>query len=162
MNRALMIEVDGRRFFTAEKNFDQLIEFANVFDAQISVVQAAEIPTLDLIALAAAISNPEYALEPQVEVVEVKIKGSGTGAKRAKRAAEKPKATNHSQMIDDFIIAQFQTGKPVSLAVIADKFQNYKFGMSCYRSHLLRVRKELEGKKHVIEKKGVGEYVLVK
>jgi hypothetical protein len=56
-----MIETtDRRKFFTHEKNFPMLIDFAKTFNAEISVVKLEEGQILDLAELAPALCDAGY------------------------------------------------------------------------------------------------------
>ncbi len=73
MKKYLMIEMqDKRRFLTHEKNYPHLLEFANMFNAEISIVKAKVAEVLDLIPLADAISSKNYNCKHEVELIEVR------------------------------------------------------------------------------------------
>ena len=73
MKKCLMIETqDNRRFLTHERNYPHLLEFANIFNAQISVVKAKDAEVLDLVPLANAISSKTYKCKHEVELIEVR------------------------------------------------------------------------------------------
>jgi hypothetical protein len=149
-----MVETtDSRKFFTQEKNYPQLIEFANTFNAQISVVEAVAPQVLDMIPLATAISDSTYKVNTEFHVIETKIK-----RRQNQKNIKIHKVTNKQQMIRDFILEQFDSGKPVSIFGIAEHFKNYDFGLACYRNHLLQTRKELKANGKIIIKVDIGCY----
>lgn len=68
-----MIEMqDKRKFLTHEENFTNLLEFSDIFNAQISIVNANDDDILDLVTLANAISNKNYKPKHEIELVEIK------------------------------------------------------------------------------------------
>lgn len=69
-----MIETaDKKKFFTPEKNYNILLEFANRFNCEISTVKLEEGTILDLIPLAEAFSTKEICPEPKYELLEKKF-----------------------------------------------------------------------------------------
>lgn len=70
-----MIETpDKKKFFTAQKNYTKLLEFANSFNCEISTVKLEEGEILDLIPLASAISTREDNCDkPKYELLEKKF-----------------------------------------------------------------------------------------
>lgn len=74
MKKCLMIETpDKKKFFTAQKNYNKLLEFANSFNCEISTVQLEEGEILDLIPLANAISSKEKSERAKYEILEKKF-----------------------------------------------------------------------------------------
>jgi len=74
MKKCLMIETpDKKKFFTPQKNYNKLIEFANGFNCEISTVKLEEGQILDLIPLADAISAKENCQRAKYELLEKKI-----------------------------------------------------------------------------------------
>lgn len=61
---------DKRQFFTHSKNCNKIIEFANTFNAEVSIVKAENPEILDLVPLASAVANAEYSDEKIYEVLE--------------------------------------------------------------------------------------------
>ncbi len=61
---------DKRQFFTHSKNCNKIMEFANTFNAEVSIVKAENPEILDLIPLAAALANQEYSDKKDYEVLE--------------------------------------------------------------------------------------------
>lgn len=74
IKKCLMIETpDKKKFFTPEKNYNKLLEFANSFNCEISMVKLEEGEILDLIPLANAISSKENCQRPKYELLEKKF-----------------------------------------------------------------------------------------
>jgi hypothetical protein len=67
-----MIETpDKKRFFTHKKNYNQILDFANSFNCEISTVKLEDGEVLDLVPLAEAISNQQTCKRPKFEVIEL-------------------------------------------------------------------------------------------
>jgi hypothetical protein len=74
MTKCLMLETpDKKRFFTAQNNYNKILEFANSFNCEISIVKLEEGEILDLVPLADAISSEEKKEEPKYELLEKKL-----------------------------------------------------------------------------------------
>lgn len=74
MKKCLMLETpDKKKFFTAQKNYNKLLEFANSFNCEISTVKLEEGEILDLIPLAEAISSKEKNDKSKYELLEKKF-----------------------------------------------------------------------------------------
>ncbi len=158
-NNCLMIKTkDRRRFFTAEENYDRLVEFTKVFNAELSLVRVEEGEVLDIEALAPAICNASYrpAVKPKYELVEVKI------PQKARKLAKRGDLLGTAKKIKSYITAKFLAGDVVSLHDIQDHFRNDDLSISCLCNHVTRVRKELAVGGRRIAKLKAGEYRLVK
>jgi hypothetical protein len=151
--QCLMVETrDKRKFFTYEKNYPLLIEFANAFNAEVSTVQIKEGEILDLAPLASAISNPDYIAKPKFEKIETKI------PKLKKRPRKR--AMEIAQIIRNHIREKLMSEEVVGLREIKNRYKRYNLTSSCFCAHLSKVRDELEREGHVIEKMGGGKYML--
>lgn len=74
IKKCLMLETeDKKKFFTPEKNYNTLLEFANRFNCEISTVKLEEGVILDLIPLASAISTKETCSDSKYELLEKKF-----------------------------------------------------------------------------------------
>lgn len=78
-----MIETrDRRRFFTHEKNINQLIEFSKFFKARISIVEMKGGDLMSLDRLAPALCDTrERSARAECEVIEVKLDFTGKEAR---------------------------------------------------------------------------------
>lgn len=71
--KCLMIEtVDKKRFFTHEENYNNLLEFANSFNCEISTVKLEKGEVLDLQPLATAFTCHDHCKGAKFECLEVK------------------------------------------------------------------------------------------
>jgi hypothetical protein len=146
-----MIETrDHRKFFTHQKNFIQLIEFANTFDAQVSVVRVEEADILDLAPLAEAISNPEYDGNGNFQVLELKIPSP----------QHQPRPKNPEQ-IKKYVVELFLTGRIVDQAEVLELFKT-QTSYNAVATTLHKIRKELQDSGHKIQKIGAGRYSLIR
>jgi len=153
--KCLMIETkDNRKFFTHERNYEQLIEFANTVGAEISVVKTRE-EALDLSPLAAAISDSNHTqdVEPKYDIIETKIK---------KIQKTRNKLLGNAQKIRAFVRGKFESGDVVSLAEIKKKFSSYRLSSACFCNHISKAKKELEMSGARVAKLGPGKYQKVK
>ena len=148
----LMIETtDKRKFLTHEKNYPQLIEFANTFKAEISVVKVYEGEILELAPLANAISNETYNKEPIVEIIEKKVL-------KTPETPETPEIPENLN-IKEYVTNLFISGKEVSLHDILVKFKE-NTTYNNLSNLLCRIKKELSEKGHEIKKIKAGCYML--
>lgn len=147
--QCLMIETkDHRKFFTHEKNYSQLLEFSELFNAEISIVKVNEAEILDLEQLAPAICNSEYDKIFQYQLLEVKIT----------QQRQRKKILITAKKIKAYIEAKFIRGDIVSLKGLKEEFHKNKFTDACLCNHLAQVRTSLEKKGHKIAKVGGGKY----
>lgn len=73
IKECLMLETpDQKKFFTPKRNYNKILEFANSFNCEISVVKLQEGEVLDLIPLAAAISSEDHCKKAKFEVVKLR------------------------------------------------------------------------------------------
>lgn len=150
-----MIEdCDGYKYFTFLKNYNQLIEYANKLNAEISLVTiTSEMPPLlDLVDLSKALTNQDYKVNVAYSVIETKIK---------KRTHIKNEKTQKAETIRNYILEQFLCQKPVSANNVAYHFKTYNFLIATYKNHILEVRKELLKKGYNIMKTSPGHYSII-
>jgi hypothetical protein len=143
----LMLELkDNRKFFTEQRNLNQLIEFSKVFGAEISVVKANDaIEVLDLISLAENVCTESHKIhDPNLQVLEVKV-------------PRKKRSRKTSRTIESWIKNKLLSGETICIADISKKYKNLKLTTSCFCQHLGRVRQEFGDK---IEKVAKGQYKL--
>jgi hypothetical protein len=151
--QCLMVQTkDNRKFFTPEKNYVQLIEFANTFDAEISVVKLVE-PyggrVLDLGSLAQAVSDNNYQSPGcAFEIVERRIGKGRSHFKNLPAARE----------IKDHLKQMFVNGEVVDFHQVKNKFGNYNLTYNAFAAHMFKMRKQLRSEGFDIEKVGVGKY----
>jgi len=144
---------DSRKFFTHEKNLQQLIEFSKTFGAEISIVKIKEGEVLDLVDLVPAICNKEYKAKSSFELVEKKIESPTHKRKDILRNASR---------IRRYITSEFLKGNTVSLKQVRRKFDKENLTLACFCNHLSESRRELETSGHIIHKIGGGKYQLFK
>jgi len=149
--QCLMLETkDNQKFFTYEKNYDQIIEIANVLGAEISIVKIKEAEVLALSKLAPAIcSTPDPEKKPDFEIIELKL---------SQNKKNRPKMLKNAKKIKKHIKELFLSKEIVKLADVASKFKRCRLTLACFCNHLKVVRKELEKEGYTIVKIGHGEY----
>ena len=151
--RCLMVKTkDNHTFFTHQRYYPQLVQFSNIFGAEISVVTAKNADVLDLIELAPAICTKSYSPRPEIEILETKIT-----IQRRKRI----KLLKHSKHIRQHIEDQLRNGDPVSLKTLNKRFSRYHVTSACLCNHLRIVREQLQKDGLNIQKIGNGVYQLV-
>jgi hypothetical protein len=158
-NNCIMIRTsDRRKFFTAEGNYDELVEFTKVFNAELSLVKVEEGEILDIASLVPAICNASYrpAVKPKYELVEVKI------PQKARKLAKRGELLGTARRIKAYITGKFLAGEVVSLHELQDHFSKNNLSISCLCNHVTRVRKELAVGGQRVVKVRAGEYKLVK
>jgi hypothetical protein len=150
-----MIEAKGgRRFFTHEENYPQLIEFSKTFDVEMSIVKLNRGKVMDLAELAPAICDPNYQ-NPQIEfeVLETKI---------TKERRDRPTILKNADAIRDYIIKQLMNGKVVTLGDLREKFSKHKLTTACFCNHLRRSLEMLQKMGFSPIKVGGGKYFVEK
>ena len=143
---------DKRKFLTHKKNLDMLKEFADTFNAEVSLVRVfkGDTEVLGLENLAPAICDSNYDTQPDYELI------SRLFPKRSRSTILKNAST-----IKSYIRQQFENGKNVSLKGLKKRYkENYAVTDACLCNHLSTVRKELEEKGRSIRKTGAGAYCL--
>jgi hypothetical protein len=71
IKKCLMIETpDKKKFFTFEKNYTEILDFANSFNCEISTVKLEEGQILDLVPLAKAITCKETAQRAKFQLLK--------------------------------------------------------------------------------------------
>ena len=158
-NNCLMIRTkDRRKFFTPEDNYDELVEFSRVFNAEVSLVPVQEGEVLDIDSLVPAICNASYrpSVRPKYELVEVKI------PQKARKLAKRAELLGTARKIKAYITDTFLSGGVVSLHELEDKFRGEELSISCLCNHVTRVRKELAKQGKKVVKIRAGEYAISK
>jgi hypothetical protein len=148
--KCLMVSTsDNRKFFTYEKFYPQLVDFAHTFEADISVVKVEDAEVLSLKSLAEAISDPSKNMENcSFEIIKPQI---STGSKDRKNAAA----------IRKFLRNTFLDRGTASLSVLREKFKDLALSLPCLSNHLNRVKRELQAEGYCIKRTGRGCYSIV-
>lgn len=146
--KCLMIHtVDGRKFFTLQKNFEQIVEFAHTFNAEVSTVLLKNGNIFNLATLATAISADEPS-DGTYEIIEVKI-------------PRQSKTSNNRQTnreIKEVIRKQFIKGEPVSSKEIFTKYRNFGLTQSYCNVLISQVVKSFTNQGVSIKKINQGKY----
>ena len=147
----LMIETkDRRKFFTHEKNFPQLIDFAKTFDAEISVVKLEEGQVLELTELAPALCDAGYRRpRSSYQLLETKL---------APRSNSRSSILRNAEKIQGYVMERFLNGDVVCLSELKEKFRKHKLTTACFCNHIRRAMDDLKKEGIVTEKIGAGKY----
>ncbi len=147
----LMIETrDKRKFFTHEKNFTMLIDFAKTFNADISVVKLQEGQVLELSELAPALCDAGYKRpRSSYELLEMKL---------TPKSNDRPTILKNAERIQEYIVERFKNGEVVSLSELKDRFKKFKLTTACFCNHVHKVMKTLQKAGLKFEKLGAGKY----
>jgi len=152
-SKCLMIKTkDERQLFTHIRNYNQLIEFSKLFNAEISVVKTKDVEILELAELAPALCDKTYKMKADYELLEVRIK-----QKRKLRQ----NILQNAIKIRDHIRDQFLAGKIVSLKELKKTFKGKKLTTACLCNHVRMVKEKLEKDGYEIIKIGGGKYKMV-
>jgi len=150
--KCLMIETkDRRRFFTHQRNYDQLVEFGKTFGAELSVVRVEKPEILDLVSLAPALCDTSYEVvnKPVFEVVEVRLQRTQRERKSLLRQASTVKRWVKKQLLE---------GEVVQLKDVSRRYKRYGLSLQAFCNHLADVKKELVKDGHNIVRIGHGAY----
>lgn len=162
--KCLLIKLpDGRKFFTTKNNKNQLLEFANVFKAKIEIVVASDPNLLSLKDLAAAICDQNKTTTSNYEEKknfpnESKVVFSHYTS--FSNVSNRQRLLKKVETIRDYILKQFNEGKPVKIKDIAKKFSKNDISVSTIYRHVNHVKEMLEAEKKIIEKISPGVYKL--
>lgn len=153
MKNLLLIKTkDRRKFFTYQKNWPMLIEFAKTFGAEVDVVSPADaVEILDLEKLATAFCDSGYTTPAKYEIIS-KI--------YPKEERQRSSLLENAIKIRKYIRGRLVKNKPVSLKDLKEKFNDLNLSVSCLCNHLSSVRKEMEQSGHAIVKLGAGKYAV--
>lgn len=151
INQCLMIETrDKRQFFTPEQNYTQLVEFANTFDAEISIVKLENGDVLDLPRLAEAISNPRVQPLARFQLIQKKIGRTSKSLTNKNMTA--------SREIKDHVRNQFANGQVVDFKELMQKFATYNLSYNAIAAHLFKLKREFAAQGFCIQKVAAGKY----
>lgn len=130
---------DARRFYTAPGNRPYLAEFAQAFDARITVVTPpAKVEILRLSDLAKAVCRP----------------GSGDGPIAKVGAAERAKE------IRDYVRGRLIGRHAVTARMVAERFEDYGLSRPTIASHIAAARDQLVREGRTVTRSTAGEYRL--
>ena len=147
----LMIETaDRRKFFTHEKNFPMLIDFAKTFNAEISVVKLEEGQVLELAELAPALCDAGYRRpRSSYQIIETKM---------LPRSNTRTAILKNADKIQNAIVESFLAGETVSLSAMKERFRRYKLTTACFCNHIHKAMEVLRKKGIKFKKLGAGKY----
>lgn len=136
--KCLLIELkDKRKFFTDEKNFDQLIEFCNSFKANLSTVKLKNGELLDLDELAPVLCNQKQKKQDyDYVVIENKI---------ISKPSKKLKQTVPNK-IKNSIRRAFLSKKVVNIKQLEGKYSKYGINSSNLCSYMKEIKAELSAR----------------
>jgi hypothetical protein len=148
--KCLMISTnDNRKFFTYEKFYPQLVEFAHTFEADISLVRVKKAEVLSLKSLAEAISDQSRDMvECEFELIQPKISSVG-------------KDRRNAAQIRRFLRNSFIEKGTASLSMLREEFRHLALSLPCLSNHLNKVKRELQAEGYQIEKTGRGCYSIL-
>jgi hypothetical protein len=150
--QCLMIQTnDNRKFCTDMKGYNQLIEFANTFEAEISIIDLEEGDLLTLEEVATAISDPRYNQIPKYKLIERKV-----GKKRIVR-----KNMFASREIKEYARNLLSGGNTLCFKELMGKFKNSNLSYNAFAAHMHKLRREFEAKGHFLQKIGPGQYRVI-
>lgn len=144
---------ENKKFLTHEKNLPSLIEFAKTFRAEIYRVEVEKQKVLELKALVNAICDQEYDTAPKHTKLEKLFPVPKKSRKIILADAVK---------IRGFIVRKLESGEPVSLKELKNKYKKQKVTDACLCNHLSMARKQLTREGRTIKKLGAGTYCVVK
>lgn len=150
-NKCLMIKTeDERKFFTEEKNYAQIEDFAKMFKAEISVVETTDCEVLKLEELAPAICNANYkSKNNEYNILEIKFPESKKKRKQI---------VNNSKVISEYIEQKLKNNNEVSLKELIKTFKNIDVTSACLCSHFKKTREKLAEKGYCFKKTAGGTY----
>jgi len=152
--RCLMIKTpEKRKYFTYEKNFNTLIEFSRMFQAEISVVRVREAEILDLPELVPALCDTNY--QPRLSNYRV------LGVKVQNRP-DRTSSRNNARLIRDYIRDNLLKGRTVCLRSLSDRFNDLGLSTTSLANQFRRVRDDLAGQGYVLGRERGGVYSVLR
>lgn len=145
--KCLLIELkDKRKFFTHQKNFDQLIEFCKSFKANMSVVNMKNGNVLDLDELVPALCNPKQKQKYDYTILEQKMITRN----------ENKKITN--QNIQKYIKNKLMAKQTVGIEELKKKYGKNGVSIGAINGCYNKVKNELKKEGYNLMKVSVGVY----
>jgi len=127
----IMIEIDGKAFFTNKKNLNYIIEFANKFKAKINYAKTTADNILTLEELAKKYCDQSYLPPAEFKIIQKNVlKNKNT------RSTITSKAAKIRKQMMDFILKN----KVVSFKQIQKKFEKENISTSALSNHFTYVR----------------------
>ena len=158
-HKCLLIQTkDNRKFFTHEKNFNQLIEFANTFGAQISIVHLEHGDILDLSPLAVAMSDERYNKPSKFTVLEKKAAGQIVATLPIASISEKVPQRQDAVSLRAYMKGRLESGEVVDIKMVATHFPN--FTTKSISAYLTKIKRDLAQRGNVVTKLSTGRYRL--
>lgn len=143
---------DNRKFFTEEENYEKLIEFSKIFDAEISIVKVKEPKILNMTELAPAICNINYN-NKQEDYEIIKIKSS--------KKKTRKEILEQSLEIKEYIKNKLLNNQEISLKEIFNNFKEYNLTKACLCNHFKQIRDDLLKSNYTLIKTGWGKYKIL-
>lgn len=154
-DRSLMIRLDDLCYFTEEKNFPCLIEFARHFGAEISTIKTKDpIEIFDLDDLCKNMSSKKHEVLQNYDVVEIKLSAA------VKKDFTRSEKILKGKIITEQIKNKFLSDGVLSLQELMNEHSD--FGKTSMAHYLTKIKKELEKDGHQVIKEKPGFYRLVK
>jgi hypothetical protein len=145
----IMLEIDGKIFFTNKKNLNYLIEFINKFKAKINYAKTTAENILTLEELAKKYCDQSYTSPSEFKIIQKNVLKNKT-----KRSTITSKAAKIRKEMMDFILKN----KVVTFKQIQKKFEKENISTSTLCNHFTHVRHELANMGITIKKIKNGIY----
>lgn len=147
--KCLLLELkDKRKFFTHEKNFDQLIEFCKSFKANLSLVEIKSGKLINLEELVPALCNHKSKQNYEYTIIEKKIKNPISKIKVS------TKIKNH-------IRKHLTSKQTVSIKDVSKKFDKYGISRASLSNYFKEVKLEIEKSGLSVIKIKAGHYKVI-
>ena len=152
MLQCLMLKIpDERCFFTHKNNYPQLIEFAKVCKAEISVIKVDDVEVLALPDLAKNLCN-NYKKQnlPKYKILEIKNLNLNPNKSREKILSD-------SNIINNYIKTKLKESN-ICIKDLENKFEEFHLTKSAFCKHIKRACQQLKNEGYTIIKEGKGFY----
>jgi hypothetical protein len=151
----LMITTNKRKYFTEATNLPKLLEFAQTFNAELSLIESTEIQLLKYEELAVALCDDSYRTPKESRKAKLlrQIYPINTSHNRSSMLS-------NAQVIRAFILNKLQQGEVLKVKDVKSKFGNLKLSDSCISNHITAVRQEMKKSGYNVVRIAPGSYQL--
>jgi len=148
--KCLLLEISKKRkFFTQERNFNQLIEFCKKFKANVFLVKLSKGKPAELEELIPAVCDSYY----KTPDFEYSIIAPKITFKKIKNADKK-------NTIESYISKQLLFRKTVSIKKLQAKFKKFNLSYASFNNYLKKTVASLEQQGYTIRKNKEGNYYI--
>lgn len=154
--QCLLIEADGRNFFTHEEHLPQLLEFCKSFEMSMSVVKVDGARILDISELPKAVCDSKETPKTEYSLIRKIIPFDPSLCVPLVRSRNQILET--AKAVREKIHERFSKGEAVSKNMLEEEFPEATITSATFMQHVRNARKELEAQGYQFERIAPGCY----